>query len=238
MKKTLFALVSIVSLALMGCNSEKMEVDIKVSPESITLYSEGTAQITTNVSGVSFESVDPFYASVDQSGLVTANKVGSTSISVKKSGTRQGVSIPVQVLSKYSLYPDVDGLVGKGLNDVTRVLGNSYETSSTTDGKPMYVFQKPTSYATLIGVSFSNNKCESVIVVVSTSFTSMLSKHLVERYNVAGMQNDFYFFLNHDKSVIIGLSVYNSNYLAVLYTQNTSSKANDRFNITEYHLDL
>ena len=206
---------------LLGC--EKVGKKLEVSPSEITIYSEGTAQLTTNVEDAQFSSKDEFYASVDAAGLVTGKKVGKTEIAV--SSTSGSASIPVTVMSQYSLYPDLDGLVGKGLSDITKVMGADCTSSTTSSGGTMYTFKQPTTYATAIGFTLTEGLCSSVIVVVSTSYTSMLTKHLLERYTVAGMQNDYFFFLNHDKSVVIGLTVYSSSLIAVMYTKNTSTKA-------------
>ena len=198
---------------------------MEVSPTEIAVYSEGTQQITTNVEDAQFSSQDDFYASVESSGLVTGNKVGTTEILVSSSnGTAR---IPVTVLNKYSLYPDLDGLIGKGLSDFTKLLGSDYSTSTTTSGEPMYGFSNPSTYASLIACTISGNKCSSIVVAVPTTYTSMLTKHLVERYTVAGTQNGYYFFLNHDKKVVITLYVYSASLLAVLYMENTSSKSSE-----------
>ena len=217
MKKIVF--YALCSMVLFAC--DKVAPKLTVTPSDIVLYSEGSTQITTNATDASYLSQDEFYASVEPSGVVTANKVGNTEIIVNSS--YGSASIPVTILPKYSLYPDIDGLVGKSLSEVTRVLGSNYEESK--DG--MIIYESPTSYCDYIGATFSGGKCENLLAVVSTSHTSMLTKALIERYLVAGMQNDYYFFLNHDKDVLITLTVYTSKYLAVLYMENTSAKSDN-----------
>lgn len=65
---------------LIGCQKEA--ANLTVSPSEITLYAEGTKAITTNASNATFTSEDDYYAEVDESGLVTANKVGNTKITI------------------------------------------------------------------------------------------------------------------------------------------------------------
>lgn len=223
MKKSVFVIIATGFLAFMGCDSEGTEVALEVSPESIVLYSEGTTQITTNVGDVAFVSNDTYYATVDDSGLVTANKVGKTSINVysKNNGANRGVVIPVEVIPKYSIYPEIDGLIGKGLNDITRVMGSNYVTSTTSDGDMMYTYNQPTTYAAGIGFTLKNGICSSIIVAIPTSYTTMISKYLLERYRLAGMQNDHYFFVNHGESVLIALTVYSTSMIAVMYMENS-----------------
>ena len=133
--------------------------------------------------------------------------------------------MPIKLLSQYSLYPDVDNLIGKGLSDVTKVFSTSYDHSISSKGEDMYVFEYPTSYVDFIGFTMSGNKVANILVAVQTKHTTMLTKHLIERYNKAGMQNNYYFFLNHGKKVTIALTVYSVKYLAAMYLENTSSKS-------------
>ncbi len=197
-----------ISFLLCACETTLPD-PLTVSPQEIIFYTEGEEQITTNESAAAFSSEDTFYASVDPTGLVTANKVGSTSIIVSGKGETQ--KIPVIVLSKYSLYPDLDGLIGKPSSDVKSALGSSYVVKENT-----WLYYDLSSYANL-GFTYENGVVANAVVLVPTKYTTMLTKHLIERYTVAGMQNDYYFFLNHDEDVVIGLTVYNISYLAVTY---------------------
>lgn len=207
-------------MPILGCQKA---IQLQVTPQEIAVYSEGTQQLTTNVDDATFSSGDDYYASVDVNGLVTGNKVGETVINV--SSSHGSASVPIKILSQYSLYPDVDNLIGKGLSDVTKVFGTSYDHSISSKGEDMYVFEYPTSYVDFIGFTMSGNKVANILVAVQTKHTSMLTKHLIERYNIAGMQNNYYFFLNHGKKVTIALTVYSVKYLAAMYLENTSSKS-------------
>lgn len=207
-----------------GC-TEKEEKTLEVNPSSIIVYSEGTQQLTTNVDDASFITKDDYYATVSTTGLVTGERVGSTEIIVKSSiGSYE---VPIKILNKYSLYPDVDRLIGKNISDMVNLFGSDYKTSTTSSGAMMYGYANPTRYVELIAFTMNGSTIKSVGVVVPTSYTSMLTKYLLERYMVAGMQNDMYFFLNHDENVMIGLEVYSSQYLMVIYVDATSSKASN-----------
>ncbi len=230
-----FLLLGLSSLIL-ACSKEDGK-ELEVTPDSIALYADGTRQLTTNVDDATFTSDDDFYAKVDETGLVTANKVGGTMITI--SSSIGSVKVPVVVLNQYSLYPDVDALIGQGTSEMTNLLGNDYETFNSSDGSVNYGYRNPTKYAELILVSMKSGKCEYVAVLVPTSNTSMLTKHIKERYAFAGMQNDNYFFLNHDENVLIGLTVYSTSYLIVLYIPYTSSSksAEKRLDITDFDID-
>lgn len=204
--KKLFILLTAIT-TLYSCQKE--ELSLTVSPNEITLYAEGTKQITTNVIDATYSSQDEFYASVDPKGLVSANKVGSTLIKV--SGNGETKTIPITILSKYTLYPNLDQLIGKTKADVKNALGLSYIEKNN-----IWTYKNLTSYAS-IGVIFKDEKVESAVAFVSTIYTTQLVNYLTERYAIAGMQNDFYFFLNHDKNVMIGTTVYSVDYLGVAY---------------------
>lgn len=212
-KSILFALLG---FAIISTGCQKEATPLSVTPESISLYTEMTKQITATPSeGVSYESSDPFYAKVDESGLVTANKVGKTNITVK---SPNGVkSVPVTVIPKYTLYEDLTPYVNASLSTITSKFGSSYTTATNSDGSVTYTYKNPTSYASGFGFIIKNGVCTSVMVAVSTSYASMITDYLIERYYVVGMQNDMFFFLDHDKKVAIAMSVYSYSMISVLY---------------------
>lgn len=210
-----------------SCDVAKTPV-LTVAPESITLYKDGTRQITTNAEDAIFETEDDFYASVDEMGLVTANKVGKTNIFINSSYGE--AVIPVTIMPQYSLYPDVDQLVGKSLNDIVRIMGSSYETTSD-NGSIFYTYVAPSSYCDLLSFNTENGICTSILAMIPSEYTNKLVDALAERYTVAGMLNDYFFFLNHDQKTIIAVMVYSYSYLAVLYTEyteDTKSSTNNK----------
>ena len=211
------------ALVLAGCTKDGKKLE--VTPDSITVYADGTKQLSTNVDDATFSSSDEYYATVSETGLVTGEKVGETEIVVSSSsGT---VKVPITIMHQYSLYPDVDGLVGKTLSDITKVMGSNYESSTSSSGEMTYLYRNPTSYVDAIMFMMKGSVVETIGVLVPTTNTSMIAKHLIERYTVAGMQNDMYFFLNHGKQTAIAMQVYSVKYIIVMYLANTSSKSTD-----------
>ena len=59
---------------------------IAVKEAALAVIIEETVQIESEVTGLSYASVDPTIATVDESGVVTGVKVGKTNITVKKEG--------------------------------------------------------------------------------------------------------------------------------------------------------
>lgn len=220
MKKTIY--FALLGLAIISTSCQKDATPLSVTPESISMYTEMTKQITATPSeGVTYESVDPFYADVNESGLVTANKVGKTNITVK---SPNGVkSVPVTVMPKYTLYDDLTPYVNASLSTITSKFGSNYTTATNSDGSITYTYKNPTSYAAGFGFIIKNGVCTSIMVAVSTANTSMLTDYLIERYYIVGMQNNIFFFLDHDKKVAIAMSVYSISAISVLYYPYTES---------------
>lgn len=228
MKKVLFVLSAACALMMSSCQKS---TPLTVDPSEIVLYSEGTKQITANPSdGVTFTSEDEFYATVDANGLVTANKVGNTNIKVTSSNGM--ATIPVTVMSKYSLYPELEPIVNAPVSTMTKILGSNYQQGTSSKGETTYTYANFNSYTTGIIATFSNGVCSNIGVVIPTSNMTMFVNYLKERYTVAGMQNDYYFFLDHDKKVVITMTLYNLSYMMAIYMPYTSSKSGE-FNFEE-----
>lgn len=217
----LLALTGIVLAFFASCQKES--TPLTVSPDSITLYTEGTKQISATPSeGVSFNVADEFYAKVDESGLVTAKKVGSTDITVSSAN---GVkTVPVTILPKYTLYEDLTPYIGASISTITSKFGSGYTTSQNTDGSTTYTYKNYNKYTAGLGFKITNGICESAMVAASTTYTSMLTDYLIERYYAVGMQNDIFFFLDHDKKVAIAFTVYSYSTLSVMYYPYNSSE--------------
>lgn len=216
-----FLCVCLIPLIFQGCNGISEKIELEVSPTEVVVYAEGTQQIQTNVDDATFSSEDNYYASVDDSGLVTGNKVGVTNILVQSA--YGSATIPISIMPRYDLYPDLDFFVGKGLYYISSAFGDGYEHSKSSKGEDLYVYRDISSYVDFVGFTLSNDVCSGIVVAVPTKNTSMLTKHLIERYNVAGMQNGYYYFTNWNKGVAIALTVYTASTIAVIYTKYTKS---------------
>ena len=234
MKKIAF--IALFSALLLTCCTKEQRA-LEVTPKSISVYADETMQLTTkNVEGrCKYTSSDDYYATVSATGLVTGKKVGETVIEVSSSGRL--VKVPITIMHRYSLYPDVDDLVGATVSDVFKVMGGSdYESSVSSSGEMTYLFRNPTSYVDAVMFLMKGSFVETIGVLVSTANTSMITKHLRERYTVAGMQNDMYFFLNHGQRVVIAIQVYSSKYILVMYMKYTASKSNNYVDLPEFNV--
>lgn len=199
-------------LALCGCGKE--QEPLTVTPASLSLRYEDKAQLTTNAGSPTYRTEDEFYATVDAVGLVTAGKVGKTKVVV--SAENGVVEVPVTVIPSYDLYPDLDVFIGATPSQVSSKFGTGYTENTGSDGGVTWNYIGYNKYSS-IGFHFIGGKVAQVIAAVPTTYAGMLADHLKERYSVAGMLNDYFFLLNHDRSVIVTLTVYSLKQLAVLY---------------------
>lgn len=223
MKTIRFSAICILSIAVVAIACQKQTNSLSVEPSSVVLYSGWTKQLTAQPSeGVTYTSSDEFYAEVDEDGLVTANKVGATTI-IASSGNGT-VKIPVAVLSQYTLYPDLDQIINTSATEMTEILGSNY-TKKVEDGKTTYTYMNYNTYTTGIIAVFENEVCNSIVVLVPSTYATKLAKYLVERYSVVAMQNDIYGMLNHDMDVMIVLGEYNYKYMMVGYAPYSNSKS-------------
>lgn len=215
--RRLAILTVLFTLAITSCESIKPEPKpvLKVEPESLSFYVDGTGQLTTNAEDAVFSSEEEFFATVDEAGMVTAKKVGNTIINVDSS--IGSAKIPVSIIPKYDLYPDLDKLVGAGQSQIIATLGSNYSTGKTLNGQTKWTYKTPTSYCLEIIMSFSGSVVDYIMAVVSTSYTKMITSYLLERYAVAGTLNDAYYFYNYNKSVMLMLQVYSAYEIEVIY---------------------
>ena len=70
--------------------------DVTVNEESLTIAEGKTASITSSLTGLSYKSNNSSIATVDENGVVTGVKVGTTAISVSKDGYKT-IKVPVTV---------------------------------------------------------------------------------------------------------------------------------------------
>ena len=73
---------------------------VTVNQEKIEIKEGETAQITSEMTGLEYKSANTAVATVDETGLVTGVKAGSTTITVSKEGNFKPLSIPVTVNEK------------------------------------------------------------------------------------------------------------------------------------------
>lgn len=224
MKNLLTIILCTMTIVMVSC--EKANTKLEVTPGTVSLYANGTKQLTTTPStGVTFSSEDKFYAEVSSDGLVKANKVGRTNIKV--TSKNQTSFVPVTIMPKYTLYPELESIVGAPVSKMTSILGTNYKQGITSSGDISYTYAEYNNYTYGIVCTFKNGVCNNIGTIVSTTYLNQFCDYLIERYTVAGMQNDYYFFLDHDQKTIISMTLYNAYYMMAIYIPYSGSKASE-----------
>lgn len=226
MKKYLLFLFVSISLFTTGCNKEDAK-KLVLDKTSTQLYQLETSLITSNGTNVTYQSRDPYVASVKETGEVTANFVGETIIDVKADeGTAE---FKVTVNGKYHTFDEP-------CRDWTKTKSQVFEMH------PSLTFSASGDYwmatvdenkAMILQYKFdSSDKLESSAITIHQDYAIQAMYFLAERYLPVTEVDGYYFFINGltastaNTSVAMtkmsGYKVY-----MIMYLPYTSSKAGD-----------
>jgi len=224
MKKYLFFTLLLITTCFFSCSKDDAPGEFEItSPKSLTLVFGATSQISTNsTDGVSYNSENEYHATVSASGLITGKCIGETNIDVKHGNSTN--KIKITVIPKSALYTEPDFLFN---NTKDQILSRFINPETLNDKSIIYNGAYNGVYK--IAYMFENNKCSSIIVLISTLHMNDLSNFIDERYEYYSstpMDNgtDIMMFLNEDKTMAVGVYLFNTSYLAVMYTPNTYTK--------------
>ena len=112
---------------------------VTIDQESISIKEGKTFQITSSMAGLSYKSASESIATVDNNGLVTGVKVGTTTIAVSKDGYKT-IRVPVTVTEAEGIIAvSIEGITGEGIK--TRTSRNleapyNYIIDEDNDGFP------------------------------------------------------------------------------------------------------
>ena len=196
MKRFLLLCVAIASVAFVGCSNDDDE-SLKLNKKSITLHSLDEFQIECSGSNVTYKSNDPYVATVDDLGKVTAVLIGETDIEVVAKEGR--AKLHVMVDPKYNLYKEPYTDWGKSKSDVIAACGNPDES---TDTSISYAFDDIHIMTTYM---FENNKLKGAVAAIHSDYATELVSFLCERYIPVGNDGGTYIFVDRDNKTGLGL---------------------------------
>lgn len=220
----LFKLVFI-AILIITCNSCKKEDLITLNSTEKTLNYEDEFQIQAESNSLITYSVEnDYHAEVTESGLVKARYVGETNIILENAEDRKTFKIIVE--PRYHLYPEPNVYFGESKSSIINKFGWDFVETESTIGYENYSINAP-----IIIFTFDDyDKLNGYAVMVNTAYSSTLADFLIERYLVAGIDNDVYYFINGlstaSATTAIMLELYNISYWMVLYIPNTVSNKN------------
>lgn len=193
-------LALVLSLIMFAACQGGVYVPLEVSPSEIVLCVGQQQQITTNTQAT-FIPEEIFFADVNKTGLVTANKVGITNITV---ATRhEEIVIPVVVVPQFTLIPELDLYIGKSKTEAIYDFGIKYTQSP---GGVLW-YNNYNAYCSF-ALSVTNNIVESCLAIVPNEHATMLTSFLEERFEYLGRENEFFYFTNYEQDLDIVMSTY------------------------------
>ena len=208
-------------LFLAGCSKEgKNDGDVILEQESITLTSEKTYQLNIKSGGsndVHWNSNNEYVATVSNTGLVTAHKVGKAVINANTA------SCQVTVAPIYNLYEEPIVEWGISKEELINRLGDPSSTESNLLG---YLYSD--EIAPLYGYAFNeNNELTYAMVYINTKYTTQLSGFLLERYDIVSRsdENRTMVYLNSFTNVGVFLSLENVAYWLASYAKGPYDKS-------------
>ena len=184
---TLIALISFVSCEKTQNENQTLPETLKLDKTEVTLYSQDEHKITSNGRNCTYSTQDPFIASVNDSGNITALHIGETFIEVK---AEQGSDkVKVTVLPKYNVIKDPYIKWGCAKDDIKAKLGSPAQENSAN-----IVYTETLPAHAITGYTFKSGKLSSVTIALNPNYQSDAQKHLAERYQYWTTENGAYVF--------------------------------------------
>lgn len=225
MKKVLFLLV--VVAAFVACSKD--DDSIKLNKTEIELLSDQTFTIETESDGIlTFQSDNEYVATVSNTGVISAKRVGSAKITVSD-GKHDG-KVTVQVNPKHDLYPQPILDFGMSRRDLIAKLGTPIAETSDAIGYSDYSVKAPR----VMYMFDDGDKLEGTVVMVKTAYSSELGSFMAERYATVSYDDDSYTILmanglnKNTITMLIGAKIYDTSYWMVTYFPYTPSKSGIR----------
>lgn len=206
-------------LLFTNCKSgdEKKDI-IQLLSANPTLYYDDEFQIeATSVAPITYKTENEYHATVSASGLVTAKRIGSTSIILDNGSDTQNLLVTVKPKSNLYPEPNVDFGVSRAF------IISKYGTPDAEDDNIIGYNSYSSKAPILMFVFDESDKLKASTVMVKTAYSSELGDFLVERYASIGVDDeDFTVFLvnglNKDTiTMAVGASLYNLSYWMVMY---------------------
>jgi len=175
-RKTIFQMVVfsvIVGFGIVACSSnnqnsssaqlEKISITNPEGKTSATIILGSTLQLTPSVEGVTWDSSKQDVATVDANGLVTSVGAGSTSITAKKSGYRDGT---------FSLKVDLEKIVITASGSTELLVGGTVTLTASKTGVTWTSSDNDIASVSTEGVVTANKLGEATITASKTGFAN------------------------------------------------------------------
>jgi len=194
MKKYLLVMLTIISVgvALVSCSSSDDNDDVfSISQSEISFTGNNNViKLTSSAQGVSWESENPYVASVSNDGSVKSVHVGETYIVAHSGGKVKKCKVVVR--PKYSLFMEPITEFGISKDEVIKRCGTPFSESTNE-----LIYSNQTNDQA-IDYEFENGKLSSCMVILkATTGIPNISNFLSERYEIVPKEfNGKFAFIN------------------------------------------
>lgn len=223
MKKVmLFFIAAICLTTFFGCEKDKdVELPLTLKSTSTTLTSSQTFNITVtpDTVGCTYESENDLIASVSTNGLITAKRVGETSIVVKNIKKGFTSKFKVTVTPKYSMYKEPYLVFGS-----TATAIKSYEKRKlNTEDAITLMYDGENAQIMGVGYAVENSIYKLAICAIPKDYPELLLNYLRERHQYIGVLDGDFYFKSIDNKTAIKVDFFTNSYIAVWYFQYTDT---------------
>lgn len=235
---TILPFVALMCVVLFSaCSKDDNTPSMSLGKSEISLNSKQTETIVVSPSaaGCTFTSENKYIANVSADGKVTPITVGTTYITVSNSAQKFTSKCKVTVTPIYNLFKEP--YLGFGATKAT-VKANENRTLATETSTGLG-FTGENSNVTLVMYIFDNQgKMTSAAVAFPTSKMYTTMDFLAERYIPIGYEDGYGIFMSNDQKMGVGITVYNTSYLMIIYTPVSSSKASSTDHVQQQMIEL
>lgn len=197
-----------------SCSNDKDEPKVSI-PQDQTMTVGTTIDLKV---GGSWTSSNTFVASVNNSGIVKAEHVGSC---ILENG-KQSCRIQVSPKSKFITEPILEWGISK--SEIISRCGSDYKATDNAIGYSTGIYKNP-----LIMYVFTNDKLSAAAILVSTNYTETLVDFLLERYAPLSQEGYDFYFANgltlQQITTFVGLQLFSNDYWTVMYLPNKNSRS-------------
>ncbi len=219
---------SVLAMSFSACSDDDAQPEpkllkISLSENTMILTHNDIAQLSVNEDvKVTWTSLNPFVATVDDNGLVIGNFVGSTVIEAKTADGLSDVCL-VSVLPVYYTYDEPYIEWGKSKDDV--LAGQDFATSCSSDGTEVSCNQGTGKYWSARYLIDPDKGLYYAELQINSIYEDEIHKFLGERYLYIGNKDGARYYVHGLSAESFDYSVlcyrvkhYSKTYIAVSYT--------------------
>lgn len=222
---TILSFLALMCVVLLSaCSKDNDTPSMSIGKSEISLNSKQTETIVVSPSaaGCTFTTENKYIANVSADGKVTPITVGTTYITVSNSTQNFSERCKVTVTPLLNLFKEP--YLSFGATKAT-VKANENRTLATETSTGLG-FTGENSNVTLVMYVFDKQgKMISAAIAFPTSKMYTTMDFLAERYIPIGYENGYGVFMSNDEKMGVGITVYNTSYLMIVYAPVSSSKA-------------